>query len=158
MRNRFSDLSAKSLATLMPYINFWSLGEGIDMSASINDELPIETSGIMHVSQYAIFYAVLLDDQELLDDLCRLQADLELRDTFHGEKKTPLELGVEYGRAGIVDSLIRHGATIPDNINVPASSLCAAPLRFFCVLNERLHGRDANYKAIDTLLHHKKFQ
>lgn len=156
MRNRFSDLSPKSLATLMPFIKFWSLGEGIDMNASINDELPVETSGIMHVSEYAIFYAVLLDDQELLEDLCHLHADLELRDTFHGGKKTPLELGVEYGRAGIVDSLIRHGAKIPDNINVPSSSLCAAPLRFFLVLNERLNGREANYQAIDTLLHHRK--
>lgn len=99
------------------------------MNASINDELPIETSGIMHVSQYAIFYAILLDDHEILEDLCHLQADLELRDTFHS-KKTPLELGVAYGRAGIVDRL-RHGAKIPDNINVPSSSLWAAPLRFF---------------------------
>jgi hypothetical protein len=48
MINRFSDLKPKSLGILMPYIGFWSLGNGIDINSSINDKLPVETSGIMH--------------------------------------------------------------------------------------------------------------
>ena len=156
MFNRFSDLKPKSLATLMPFIAFWSLGDGIDINSSINDKLPVETSGIMYVSQYAIFYAVLLDDKELLEDLYRLQADLELRDLFN-KMKTPLEVAIEYGRAGIVESLIKHGAKLPNDVKVPSSSPCSSPLRFFWTLKERLNMREADYKSIDMLIQKNNF-
>ncbi len=155
MSGKFSDLKPSSLAALMPFISYWSLGAGIDINSSINTELDIATTGFMYCANYAIFYAVLLDDKDLLEDLYRQNADLEVRNRYgHGEK-TPLEVAIDYGRAGIVDSLIKHGAKLPNDCKVPSSNLCTNPFRFFWTLNEKLNHREADYKSIDRLLQKK---
>ena len=157
MNNRFSDLSPQSWATLLPYITFWSAGAVIDINTSINAKLPIETTGFMAIAEYAIIYAVLLDDKALLKDLCQHGADLTVRGYYATQRnKTPLEVGVEYGRAGIVKKLIKYGAEVPQDLKVPSSNPCTNPVTFFWSLKERCYGREVNYQAIDALLYSSK--
>jgi len=153
MNNRFSDLSPQSWATLLPYMTFWAAGEIIDKNAFINDKLPIETTGFMEIAEYAIFYAVLLDDKSLLEDLCQHGADLTVRGYSFHRNKTPLEIGVEYGRAEVVDKLIKYGAEVPKDLKVPSSNPCTNPATFFWSLKEKCYRREVNYQAVDALVH-----
>lgn len=156
MNNRFSDLSSQSLTTLLPYMTFWAAGEVVDKNASINGKLPINTTGFMFVAEYAIFYAVLLDDKDLLEDLCQHGADLTVRGYAIQRNITPLELGVAYGRAEIIDKLIQYGAEVPKDLKVPSSNPCTNPATFFWSLKEKCHGREVNYQAVDALVHSAK--
>src|SRR5579862_7997547 len=126
----FTKLTSRSIRKLEPHIIYWSEAVELNLNLDINTELDILTSGCnRYIAKYAINYAILLDDQELVWDLCRNGASLEVKDSLH-HNKNPLEIAIEYGRANIVETLIRYGAKTSHN-KIPSSSLCSNPFRFF---------------------------
>lgn len=155
---KFKDLTQKSIETLKPHITFWSFDSDLNLDSEINDVLSIATTGFnRYIAGYAINYAVLLDDKELAIDLCKNGARLDVTDIYH-KNKNPLELAVDYGRAGIAEILIKYGAKLDTNKNtaIPSCNPCCNPSRFFWTLNERYHNREADYQAVKQVVHSNK--
>jgi hypothetical protein len=147
---KFKDLNLKSFNTLKPHIEFW--GDNLDLELSIDHKFGIHTTdNFRYFAEYAITYAVLLDDKALTEDLCKHGVNLNIRDRYHSDK-SPLEIAIEYGRAGIVAILMHHGAQVPPGIKVPSSKPCSHPLTFFWTLNERANKREADFKTTDRLV------
>ena len=152
----FKNLSPRSISILEPHITFWSLEARIDRDLPIDHKFDIETSGFnRYIAEYAITYAVLLDDKELTEDLCANGVNLAVRDRLNANK-TPLEVAIEYGRAGVAAILIRHGAKLTHDVEVPSTNPCSHPFRFFWSLKEHADHREVDYGAVDRLLHHNK--
>lgn len=152
----FKDLSTRSISILEPHITFWSSEHSINGNLPIDHKFDIETTGFnRYIAEYAITYAVLLDDKELTDDLCQNGASLDVKDSWNANK-TPLEVAIEYGRAGVAAILIKHGAKLPNNVEVPSNNPCSHPLRFFWSMKEQVYNREVDYSAMDSLLHHNK--
>lgn len=112
---KFKDLSPRSVSILEPHITFWSLmRDEIDLNLPIDHKFEIETTGFnRYIAEYAIIYAVLLDDKELTEDLCQHGVNLEVTDHWSGNK-TPLEVAIEHGRAGIAEILVKHDISFCD--------------------------------------------
>jgi len=155
MNRKFKDLKPKSIETLRAHITFWSLAD-FDLNLSIDHKHEIETTGVnRYLAEYAITYAVLLDDKELTKDLCQNGARLDIMDSWTSNK-TPLELAIEYGRAEVATILIQYGAKLKKEVKVPSSNPCSNPLTFFWTLKESANNRQADYAAINRLLHRNK--
>lgn len=159
MTNSFKDLNPKSIQTLQPLISFWSTGNQNkaltqqDLNKSLNDKLDILIGGMgsKYIAEYAITYAVLLDDLELLNDLCDNGAVLNIKDSFH-EDKTPVHLAVEYGRSKILQTLLEKGAEIPEGVVVPSNNMCT----FLWSINEKIHQREADFQETQRVLLNKQ--
>ncbi len=150
---KFKDLKPESLAALRLYITFWS-GK-VDLDSSIDAKFDIlRTACNTYLAEYPITYAVLLDDKELAKDLCKNGARLDVRDEYN-RNKSPLEVAIEYGRAGVANILVKCGAALPRDIKVPSSNPCLNPSGFFWALKERCNNREADYQAVKQVLRTK---
>lgn len=78
---------------------------------SINMPLEVEISfkpfAKPIVSQYAINYAVISGNEDLVEDLCAHGANLAVSDECNS-RKTPLELAKEYGNSNILHIITNH--------------------------------------------------
>lgn len=159
MANNFKDLSPRSISILEPHITYWSGEDKINSDLSIDHKLDFDieiTVGFnKYIAEYAIIYAVFLDDKELIEDLCINGANLGVMDSLNANK-TPLEVAIEYGRAGVVTILMKYGAQLKCDVEVPSNNPCTHPIRFFWSLKEYACNREVDYGAIDSLLHHNK--
>ena len=152
----FKDLSPRSISILEPHIKYWSLGDSINGDLPIDHKFGIETTGFnRYIAEYAITYAALLGDKELTEDLCQHGVNLDVKDSWNANK-TPLEVAIEYGRAGVVAILIKHGAKLTHNVEVPSNNPYSNPYRFFWSVKENAFNREVDYGAVDSLLHHNK--
>lgn len=160
---KFRDLKPETFAVLEPHITFWAELEVGDnwraelLDRDINKPLPITTTGFnRYLAEYAIHYAILIDDKNAIEDLCRNGANLTVSGRWNMHK-TPLELAIYYGRAGAVDLLMKYGATLTKDAEVPAHGLCSKnPLSFFWAMNERASNREVNYSKVEHLLERSK--
>ena len=151
---KFNQLTEKSINTLKPHITYWLLDrDAFNLDLEINDKLDIQMTGsLRYIGEYAITYAVLLDDKNLAEDLCRNGANLEVQDRRHSNK-TPLELALAYGRAGIIDIFVRYNATLPNNdFMIPSAHPCCNPFTFFWTMQEKIYGREADFTKTKKLL------
>ena len=152
---KFKDLTSESIETLKPHITFWA-GQDTFLDLPINRKLDIVTTGFnRYLTEYAINYAILLDDKKLAEDLCKNGACLNVIDSFH-QNKTPLALAIDYGRAKIADILIKYGAKLDSDVIIPFNNPCSNPSRFFWTLKERLNNGEADYHAVKQVLHLNK--
>lgn len=147
---KFKDLKIKSFDTLQPHITYWC--DDLNLDLSIDHKFEINTSGANRdIAEYAITYAVLLDDKALTEDLCRNGVKLDITDHWNSNK-SPLEIAIEYGRAEIISILMQYGAQVPKDIKVPSSNPCLNPLTFFWTLKERTLNREADFEATSRLV------
>ena len=157
--NTFSRLSFRSQDTLSPYITHWGIlsydhaQKDRLLNLDINSALPFKrlnpTKDIG--AEYMITYAVLLGDDELLDELLYLQANVKCSDGFN-QGKTPLDLAFEYGRRDMIDKLIAQGARTSDKCVVRDMSALGNPIGALWVAKETLLGRQVDYAAIESEL------
>lgn len=134
---KFKDLTIKSIRKIKDYAGFWLLSSDFDLELSVNHKFDIEMAGFnRYIAEYAITYAVLLDDKDLLKDLLQNGANLDIHDSWNSNK-SPIEIAVEYGRASIVKMLLKYGAIIPENITIPLVSPCFLE-HFFGLWQKRL--------------------
>lgn len=149
----FSELSLESRAILESHVAFWSIfSEGLNLTLSIDHTFEVDQEGCgMYSAQYAIVYAVLLDDKKLTQELCDLGANLNVIDHVNG-RKTPLEIAIEYGRADIADILMKRGARTPKVVKIPSSNFCSDPFTFFYCLQEKARNRQVDYGKIEQLV------
>lgn len=151
---KFNQLTEKSINTLKPHITYWLLDkDAFDLNLDINDKLEIQMARYLkYIGEYAITYAVLLDDKDLAEDLCRNGANLEVRDR-RNSNKTPLELALAYGRAGIINIFVRYNVTLPHNdLLIPSAHPCCKPFTFFWTIQEKISGREADYTKTKKLM------
>jgi hypothetical protein len=145
MVKTYRDLTQESIAKLEPLIKYWSLLEGIDLDWPLDHYLDVANTdmGQRYCAEFAITYAVLLDDKELVEDLCTNGASLDVKDDMHG-LKTPVEIAIEYGRAGVLNILLQHGGKIPADVVVPTNNFY---LTVWSLYEQRVRAREADYTA-----------
>lgn len=112
----FKDLKETSQTLL----DKWSRGmtaSKLIRANSINMPLEVEISFIRRpiVAQYAITYAVILGDEDLVEDLCVNGVNLAVRDE-ENSRKTPLELAEEYGNSNILQMITNHTSHASPNV------------------------------------------
>lgn len=154
----FNSLSSLSKSILFPYIKHWGIlsyehyQESELLKQDINSPLPyVRLNGKNIGAQYAITYAILLDDHGLLDELIGYGADFNCKDGFN-ENKTPLDLAYEYGRLEIAKTLISKGAKTTNACVMPEVSLLRNPIGFMWVMSELLKCRQVDYLGIECEL------
>lgn len=155
---KFEHLSLLTQAKLFPLITYWGMNskKHADIKSlnecDINDPLDVSILANGDIfAQYAITYAVLLDDSDMLRELCKLGADIDCMDEFH-QNKTPLELAVELGRANIAKILLAAGGKPTVRCVAPDMSILTNPIGFAWTMKERfIHGRQVDYDGLEQV-------